>query len=403
MSKKEQDQYFEENPGSRKKRRHGAGKTVLIILFVFLLIGGGGVYLIRHYVDLIPRIDTRRQSTLSPSEAQELINRETESAASESADTSTNAAVREVTVDPNETYVVEINGETKVVSGSEVNANPDYNVVGQFEWKKAEPLEDKDLINVMLLGIDARKTGDQTRTDTMILISVNPKSHEIAMVSFMRDLYLPIHEGYEDSRLNHAYEIGGLQFLYDCLENNFGLHIDGSVVVDFKQFAKIIDILGGVDITLTAKEAEHLKENVIDFTGNSTTSAASLHEGSCHLDGNTALAYCRIRKIDDDFHRTARQRNVLTALFGKVKSAGIRELNEILNTVIAMSATDLSNSDILSYAASVLPYLGSASLESGRIPCDGSYRSVYINSMSVVQAVQQSNLDYLKSVLPFGN
>ena len=103
MSKKEQDQYFEENPGSRKKRRHGAGKTVLIILFVFLLIGGGGVYLIRHYVDLIPRIDPRRQSTLSPSEAQELINRETESAASESADTSTNAAVREVTVDPNET------------------------------------------------------------------------------------------------------------------------------------------------------------------------------------------------------------------------------------------------------------------------------------------------------------
>lgn len=398
MSKNKKNPNIEDNPGSRKKRKHKAGKTVLIIFLVLLLIGGGGIYLINHYMNLIQRIDPR-QSTLSPSEALELMNDDTDAPPSEGE----SKDVRDVTVDPNESYLVEIDGETKVVSGSEINANPNYIVIGQFDWKKADGLPDKDLINILLLGIDARVEGEKSRTDTMILVSVNPRSHKIAMVSFMRDLYLPIHEGYEDSRLNHAYEIGGLQFLYDCLNTNFGLHIDGSVIVDFKQFAKIVDILGGVNITLTAQEAEYLKNSsyVINYTGNSTTNAASLHEGNCYLDGNMTLAYCRIRKIDDDFHRTARQRNVMNALFAKMKNASVQTLNDVLNTVLSMSATDMDNSDIFSCAAKILPYLSSSSLSQGRIPCDGSYRSVYIRGMSVVQAVQQTNLKYLRSVLPF--
>ncbi len=397
----EKDKYYEENPGSRRKRKRGTAGTVFGILLGLMLIAGGGICLIHYFLNKIQRIDPSAQSTLSPSEAQELIDRDTDEAGTGRENETGSRAVRDVTVDPNETYVVEINGETKVVSGSEANENPEYTVVGQFDWKKAEPLKDDGLINILLLGIDARKTGEQSRTDTMILVSVNTDTHRISMISFMRDLYLPIHDGYEDSRLNHAYEIGGLSFLYECLETNFGLHIDGSVTVDFRQFAKIIDILGGVDVELTEKEAEHLKTNVIDYTGSTSTPASSLHAGSCHLDGNTALAYCRIRKIDDDFHRTARQRTVLTALFNKLKTANMQTLNDLLNTALSMSATDMSNSEIWTCAAKILPYLGSSSLSSYRIPCDGSYQGVYIRGMSVVQAVQKTNIDYLKSALPF--
>ena len=360
MSKKEQDQYFEDNPGSRRKRKKGAGKTILIILLFIVMIGAGGVFLINRFLDRIGRIDPKTQTTLSPSEAQELIDRETQSAPDPSETAESKKDIREVTVDPNETYVVEINGETRVVPGSEINENPSYTVIGQFNWEKAEPLQDGDLLNILLLGIDARKKGQVSRTDTMILLSIDPRTHRMSMVSFMRDLYLPIHEGYEDSRLNHAYEIGGLAFLYECLENNFGL----------------------------------------DYTGNSV-SASALHAGVCHLDGNAALAYCRIRKLDDDFHRTARQRAVMTALFNKMKSADLNTLNDLLNKAMSMSATDMSNADIWTSAAKVLPYLASTELSSYRIPCDGSCQGVYIRGMSVVQAVQKTNIDYLKSVLPF--
>ena len=400
MSKKEQDQYFEDNPGSRRKRKKGAGKTILIILLFIVMIGAGGVFLINRFLDRIGRIDPKTQTTLSPSEAQELIDRETQSAPDPSEAAESKKDIREVTVDPNETYVVEINGETRVVPGSEINENPSYTVIGQFNWEKAEPLQDRDLLNILLLGIDARKKGQVSRTDTMILLSIDPRTHRMSMVSFMRDLYLPIHEGYEDSRLNHAYEIGGLAFLYECLENNFGLHIDGSVLVDFGQFAGLVDIIGGVDIQLTEAEAEHLKSNIVDYTGNSV-SASALHAGVCHLDGNAALAYCRIRKLDDDFHRTARQRAVMTALFNKMKSADLNTLNDLLNKAMSMSATDMSNADIWTSAAKVLPYLASTELSSYRIPCDGSCQGVYIRGMSVVQAVQKTNIDYLKSVLPF--
>ena len=117
----------------------------------------------------------------------------------------------------------------------------------------------------------------------MILCSIDPDTKQISMISFLRDRYVQIPGGYSDNRLNAAYVFGGFPLLMDTLQTNFGVSIDGCFEVDFSGFQSVIDILGGVDIEMTSKEAR---------TINIGTEA-----GVYHLDGTKALAYSRIRIV----------------------------------------------------------------------------------------------------------
>ena len=108
-----------------------------------------------------------------------------------------------------------------------------------------------NIVNILLIGQDTR-TGVRSRSDSMILVTFNKDRDTITMTSFMRDLYVSI-PGYKNSRINAAYSYGGMQLLDATLEQNFGIHVDGNVEVDFTQFADIIDLLGGVEMELTSK------------------------------------------------------------------------------------------------------------------------------------------------------
>ena len=200
--------------------------------------------------------------------------------------------------------------------------------------------------------------------------------NKASLITFMRDMYVPIHDGYGSSRINHAYEAGGVGFLTECLNMNFGLHIDGVVKVNFWGFVKAVDILGGVDISLTENEVKMMKDDYIDISGNGKT--PSFHSGSCHLDGNAALAYCRIRSLDNDYNRTARQRKMLTTLFNKVKSSGAGTLQNLANSVLSCCQTTMSNGTMAGYMAQILPKAGSLSLSSYRLPAANTFRDVVI-------------------------
>lgn len=228
---------------------------------------------------------------------------------------------------------------------------------------------DKDLINILLVGQDKREGQGRQRSDAMILCSFNPETNELSMISFLRDLYVKI-PGYSDNRLNAAYVFGGFPLLTQTLNLNFGVTVDGCFEVDFNGFKKAIDLVGGIDIELTASEAKIIGDGA--------------KEGMSHLDGDHALMYARIRKLDSDFGRTARQRNVLNAVFNKVKDCSVSELMELVNTLLPLITTDMSNVQITSLAVKYAPSLASLKIETHSVPGSGSYRNAMIRGMAVL-------------------
>ena len=227
------------------------------------------------------------------------------------------------------------------------------------EWLLSNP----NCINILLIGIDGR--GYSGRSDTMILCTYDREKKTATMTSFLRDLYVQI-PGYSDNRLNAAYAFGGIELLDAAMETNFGIRVDGHVMVDFDTFPQVIDALGGVDITLTQAESDYL-----------SLSGA----GEYHMDGELAMLYARIRYIDSDFGRTNRQRTLLNSLFERFKKLSWGEIAGAANQVLDLVYTDMDAGTILSYGSEVM---GLQEIRQMHVPEDGEYNDAYINEMMVL-------------------
>lgn len=246
------------------------------------------------------------------------------------------------------------------------------------------------LVNILLVGQDRREEEDSARSDSIILCSFHRENNRLTMTSFLRDLYVEI-PGRQSNRINAAYAMGGTKLLNRTLEHNFDVQIDGTVEVDFTQFAGIVDLLGGVEITLRQDEAD-----VINAETGST-----LTEGAHILNGEQALAYSRIRKldIDGDFSRTNRQRKVMAALLKACQNTQPSELLPVLSQLLPMVTTDMNPGQILMCAIEILPNLSQTEIVSQRIPTDGTYTDQTINGMSVLSADMDAARRFLKETL----
>lgn len=258
----------------------------------------------------------------------------------------------------------------------------------EVDWSEIEPFLDDKLLNILLVGQDRREGQGRQRSDSMILCSINPETGKISMISFLRDLYVQIPGGYSDNRLNAAYAFGGFPLLTDTLYTNFGVTVDGCFEVDFSGFRSVIDILDGVDITLSAAEARVV--------------GVGEEKGEYHLDGAAALRYARIRKLDSDFGRTQRQRKVLSALFEKFGQADAADLMRLLDEILPYLTTDMTNTQIMLLAAKCIPLLANAELSSCRVPADDAFRYASIRGMSVVLPdLDKIRDDLVNEYLPF--
>lgn len=250
--------------------------------------------------------------------------------------------------------------------------------------------EEKSIVNIMLIGQDRREGEDRARSDAMILLTINKNTKSVILTSFLRDLYVEI-PGYGGNRLNASYAYGGMELLNKTLEQNFGIYVDGNVEVDFSQFAQIVDLVGGVTITLRSDEAQEINASL----------GTGLTEGSQHLNGNEALTYARIRKVDadGDFSRTQRQRTLINAIVQQVKDNGLVKLLGIVEDVLPMVTTDMSNTEILGYATALLPMLTGVNITNLRIPADGAYSYASVDGMSVLKADMETNRQILRENL----
>ena len=220
-------------------------------------------------------------------------------------------------------------------------------------------LNSSDVFNVLIIGADKEQDGSEGRSDTMMVASINTRTNELKLVSFLRDLYVDIPDHGKD-RLNAAYSYGGAAMLMQTIENNFRINIDKYLETNFDGFENIIDSLGGIDVTMTSAEAE--------FLNNWKQVGAT--EGENHLDGKNALYFARMRKLDSDFGRTTRQRQVIGAMFKKLKSSNPFTMYKAFFNLAPHIKTNLSYLELIK-VASALAGMGDA--ETLSVPSDGTY------------------------------
>jgi len=223
----------------------------------------------------------------------------------------------------------------------------------------AAPVVTVPAINVLLLGTDARPDeAGAPRTDTMILLSLDPQHQTAGMLSLPRDLWVSIPGfGYE-TKVNTAYGIGeeynypggGPQLAKDTVSSFIGQPVQYYARVDFRGFVELIDLIGGVDVVV--------KEPILDEsypTDDYLTTVFALDAGTQHLDGETALKYVRTRNIDDDYGRAGRQQQVIRAVVDKVLRADmlstlLSNLPRLLSTMRNSVETDIPISLQLDFA-----------------------------------------------------
>lgn len=254
--------------------------------------------------------------------------------------------------------------------------------VNSSELKKADGVK-----NILLIGLDEDQGDGNSRSDTMMLLTIDTINNAIKLTSFLRDMWVEIPD-YKDAKLNASYSHGGAQLTMDTIEYNFDVDIDNYILVDFNMFRKIIDALGGIEIEITEKEAEFI---------NRTTSSV-VEEGINQLNGKKALIYARIRKLDSDFGRTERQRKVIMAIVDKVKEINPLELINIVTDILPMITTDINPIGMVTTAISALGCL-QYDIQQMQIPASDAYSSKTIRGQAALVPDLEKNIENLKEFI----
>lgn len=229
--------------------------------------------------------------------------------------------------------------------------------------------------NILLLGCDSYSKNNHTRSDSMIIVSINRERQQVKMTSLMRDTWIIQPGTSKHRKLTELCAVGGPKMTIQAIEDNFGVEIDDYALISMEGIAEIIDLLGGVDIDVTEAERKALNKGLFDLSSLSGMEKLQESGENVHLNGNQATAFARIRQIDSDYVRTNRQRTVLMAMARRLKDgASAGTLLTIVNVLLNYVETDLSISDILEIGTIGLD-MDLSTVEELRLPADGTFES----------------------------
>lgn len=277
-----------------------------------------------------------------------------------------------------------------------------WNITKRFEHLDTEvskrPMAMKgSVVNILLIGQDARDGESGQRTDSMILLSVNTKKNSVAMTSIMRDTYVEI-PGYGGDRINAAYVYGGIDLLDQTIEENFDIKIDGNAMVDFDGFLEAMTAVGSMKMTLTAEEAEYMNANPGFGSNNDASDEVwDLHEGENVLTPSQLLAYSRIRYVgNSDWDRTERQRRVISGSVSKVKHGHLISGYKMAYKAAPSITTDIKTLGMLRIAFGII---AGGDMKSHIIPVEDTYYGDNINGMDVLVPDLDKNREYLQKYI----
>lgn len=255
-----------------------------------------------------------------------------------------------------------------------------------------------DWTNILLLGSDVRDTDSYGRTDSMILLSVNTVTREAKLTSFMRDLWVSIPGRSGKAKLNAACVYGGPKLLMKTLNEYFGLDIEYYALVNLNCMADIIDILGGLRLDVTEEERKALNKGLFDLSSKSGMEELKKSGKQVLLNGNQTVAFSRIRQIDSDYHRTERQRDVLTALAKRLQEENGTTLLSVIPTLLKYVETNMDFTTLMTLA-----YVGLQMDMDGvtqfRVPADNTYESGTFDGVWCIKADMKKNAKLLKDFI----
>lgn len=228
----------------------------------------------------------------------------------------------------------------------------------ELDSQTAEALE--GFTNIALFGLDNRQTGnyDGGNSDTIMIASIDNDTKQVKLVSVYRDTFLNVKDD-TYAKINSAYAYGGPKNAIAALNKNLNLDIVNYVAVDFGAVVEAIDLLDGIELTLTDQEVQIMNDNYIDeinkVTGHKSGKLSS--GGTYTVDGVQALAYCRIRyTAGDDFKRTERQRTVLTKMIEKAQGSSISTVSSLIDSMLGDISTSFTGKELLALVSSVMDY-----------------------------------------------
>ena len=218
--------------------------------------------------------------------------------------------------------------------------------------------QSKDITNILLVGIDARDISQPSRSDAMMLLTLDTEHKSIKLTSFARDTYVKI-PGRGSEKLTHAYAYGGINLLLETIEDNFEIDINDYAIVNFFGFVDIINALGGIEVDVKKDEIKELNTYIVN--GQSIDKVAQgenvkkiTKSGLQTLNGYQALAYARIRYNDSAFGRDNRQRQIIESTLQKMSNASPFKFNSILDSILPSLKTNMSPTRILELGSTIL-------------------------------------------------
>ncbi|MBO4878796.1 MAG: LCP family protein [Clostridia bacterium] len=250
-----------------------------------------------------------------------------------------------------------------------------------------------DVVNILLIGNDARDSHDHGRADTMIVLSYNRRARSVKLVSFLRDIWIYIPGRDRWNRLNTAFRYGGCGLAVNTINVNFGLDIQRYVRVDFNHMKVIVNRIGGIDIVLTEREVDYINANCSDKLPRGA--------GLKHLNGAQTLVHARNRRIggDGDWGRTRRQREVMNAIFNKIREEeNMSTIGALLLDFMDNVETNLSVSEVNSLATDVL-FGGNLNIENAVVPFAGTWHYAWESGMAVIRIDIPANKARLRALL----
>lgn len=253
----------------------------------------------------------------------------------------------------------------------------------QEEQKKPE------VINVLLVGSDSLDpNAEKGRSDTMMLLSYNVEENKATVASFLRDSLVEI-PGHGKTKLGHSYAYGGIGLTINTINSVYGLDIQNYVTINIENLKNVVDKLGGIDITLTAEEAELYQAYGKKY----------IKEGVNHLDGDDALMHARNRSLDSDFGRTRRQRAVMNAIYQKVLTTkDPSALLTLINYCLTQVKTNMDVNFIYDMATKIIA-AENLEIQQTSIPTLSTYTGGTYEGMSVLFVDIEANKKVLEELL----
>ncbi|WP_088040874.1 LCP family protein [Bacillus sp. EAC] len=243
--------------------------------------------------------------------------------------------------------------------------------------------------NVLLLGVDAHKNGERSRTDSIMILQYT-KNHETKLISLMRDSYVSI-PGHGNQKLNAAYSFGGVELLRQTIQENFGIGLEYYSIIDFRSFEKMIDVIAPQGITVDVEKSM------------SSHIGVTLQPGVQQLHGKELLGYARFRHdARGDFDRVARQQKVLNAIKNEVLTVkGITtSVPKTLGLIQPYIQTNFSSFDLVKLGTDFMLRGKNNEIKTLRIPQDNTYvPKRYDNVGEVLELDIEKNREILQSFL----